>query len=161
MGSKMKLYSSNDLEKALKEVVTGKLSLNVTTKKYNIPRRTLQNRYHGWHVKDHGGQTVFSQHEESLLEECLLLYAEWHFPLDLQDLRFLAKSYLDTKGIVISKFRNNIPGEEWARSFMERHKGQLTQHLANNIKRAHAAVDETVLPKYHQKVSKNLEGLSA
>nr|CAI5850750.1 unnamed protein product [Callosobruchus analis] len=59
---------------------------------------------------------------------------EWGFPLTITDLRYLAKNYLDSQGRNISNFNSNMPGIDWARSLLERHKGEISQKVAANIK---------------------------
>ena len=53
-----------------------------------------------------------------------------------KDLGYFAKDYLDRKGVKITMFKSNLPGKEWARAFVTRHKERLTARLADNIKRA-------------------------
>ncbi len=64
--------------------------------------------------------------------------AEWGVPVSVLNARLLAKSYLDRKGLT-TRFKSNFPGEDWALSFLKRHKQQISQRLAPNISRNRAS----------------------
>lgn len=154
-----KNYSEETLEKCLEEVLEGKISATQASKKYKIPKGTLINRIHGRHIKMHGGQTAFTKNEEDDLADGLITCAKWGFPLSTLDLRLLAKAYLDRIGQQ-SRFKNNLPGYDWATGFLERHKHSLSERLSNNIKRARAAVNGDMLSNFIDELSKTLEGVS-
>lgn len=46
--------------------------------------------------------------------------------LNLFDLRCIVKSYLDTTKKQIACFKNNFPGFDWSKLFLERHKKGVT-----------------------------------
>lgn len=106
-----------------------------------------------------GGQTVLSSDEESLIVTNLAKCAEWGYPLDLFDLRLIVKSYLDRGGRVVKRFKNNMPGRDFALSFMKRHEKDLASRLCQNIKRARALVSPEVINEYFQNLSTTLEGV--
>ena len=60
----------------------------------------------------------------------------WGFPLGKADLRALVKSYFDSHGKTVISFKNNNPGRDWVRGFLDRHKDALTSRTANLLKRA-------------------------
>lgn len=64
------------LEKCLSEVLEGKISVNKTSEKYNIPKGTLINKIHGQHIKEHGGQTVLTKNKENHFVEGLIMCAK-------------------------------------------------------------------------------------
>ena len=111
-------------------------------KKYHIPRSTLKNK--GAHVNKIGGQVTFSKEEEASFTRHCTLMCDFGFPVDLLDLRFIVKSYLDRTGRKVMAFSNNLPGKEWARSFLNRNN-DLTVRLSANIKRKRAEISETKL----------------
>ena len=88
------------------------------------------------------------------------------FPVDLLDLRFIVKSYLDRTvksyldrtGRKVMAFSNNLPGKEWARSFLNRNN-YLTVRLSANIKRKRAEISETKLDKYFEHLESSLAGV--
>ncbi|XP_060873029.1 uncharacterized protein LOC132946925 isoform X2 [Metopolophium dirhodum] len=44
-------YSSEALDEALLKVVNGELSLRKASKQYNIPYGTINNKFHGVHIR--------------------------------------------------------------------------------------------------------------
>lgn len=63
------------------------------------------------------------------------------FPLTTCNLRMIVHAYLNKIGKNVSRFQNNVPGEEWALNFLKRHSNLN----GSNIKRSRAAVDKDVL----------------
>ena len=80
------------------------------------------------------------------------------FPVDVFDLRCIVNSYADRKGMNIRQFKRNLPGKDWARSFLDRNK-ELTVRFASNIKRKRANVGKTVIEEYFDNISPELEGV--
>jgi len=159
-GSKrLKQYSEETLELCLSDVVEGKISANKAAKKYKIPKGTLINRMHGRHIKNHGGQIVFTKNEEEEFVDVLLACAKWGFPLNALDLRLIAKAYLDRNG-KDTRFKNNFPGSDWAKGFLKRHAARLRERMSNNIKRSRAAVSAQVMTDFFNELSITLEGVS-
>lgn len=88
-----------------------------------------------------------------------MLCAEWGFPLDRLDLRLLVKGYLDRRGKKIKRFgTSNMPGKEWAHSFLTRHKDVLAVRMCQNIKRCRAAVSKETINQYFDNLT-SLEGI--
>lgn len=112
-------------------------------------------------VKQQGGQTSLSEEEEQLIIDRILTCAQWGYPLDMYDLRGLVKDYLDRQGKTIKKFRNNLPGIEFAKSFLRRHNDVLAPRLCQNIKRVRAAVDHEQINIYFDNLTKSLAGVSS
>lgn len=54
---------------------------------------------------------------------------------------------MDNLGCLVTCFKNNLPGPNWAASFRKRHL-TLTVRVANNIKRVRAAIDEKIVDDY-------------
>lgn len=153
-------YSNEQLDQCLTEVLDGKISATAAAKKYKIAKGTIINKIHGRKWLKVGGQTALSSNEELEFANNLTTCAEWGFPLTKHDLRLLVKHYLDRQGKTVKQFNNNCPGEDWASSFMQRHKAALSQRLGNNIKRSRASVDHNMLGTFHDELSRSLEGLS-
>lgn len=80
-GKKRCLYSVNDLEKALSAVNAG-MSINAASKKFNIPRSTLDAKkkkiYAG---KKPGPPTVLSNEEEKTLVDWIFHLSQRGFPV--------------------------------------------------------------------------------
>jgi len=99
---------------------------------------------------------MFSEEEENMFVNHIVIMSEYGFPLDTFDLRMCVKSYADRKGMKIRQFKQNLPGLEWTRLFLKRHKS-LTVRLSSNIKRRRAAVGEATINAYFDNLSKELE----
>lgn len=90
---------------------------------------------------------------------CTIQLSDYGFPLTDLDLRFIVSGYQDRIGRIVLQFKmGNMPGKEWVKSFMKRH-AELTKRFVANIKRARAAVDEEMLRKYVDNLSKSLENV--
>lgn len=72
--------------------------------------------------------------------------------------RLVAKSFLDKKGIVVQKFKDNLPGDDWARSLLNRHK-ILGQRIATNISRSRAEVSSEIINSYFDNLDTVLKGV--
>lgn len=152
-----KNYAEDALEEALEKITNDEMTIHAASVQYNIPFGTLYNKYKGLHVKTPGGQPVFSQQEELSILSAAATCADWGFPLTLLDLRYFAKAYLDKRGKIVDRFKNNLPGVEWAVSILKRHKNSYGQRLTTNIKRSRATVGRESINKYFDKLEIELK----
>ena len=90
-------------------------------RKYGIPRATLNRKLKGQNNL-HGYRTALSKEEEIQICEYIALMAEWGFPMLKAELRHFVKGYIERKGITVSAFVKNLPGNDWAEGFLKRHK---------------------------------------
>ena len=74
-------------------------------------------------------------------------------------MKLLIKGYLDKRGRVAVAFKNNIPGDDFIRSFMTRNN--LTRRTAGNIKRARAKVNSEVIREYFSNLEETIKDLPA
>ena len=85
---------------------------------------TIENFWYFYLVVDGffyvGAPTIFTQDEESRFAHYCMTIADWGYPIDRTDLRLIVKAYLNKAGRVIPKFKDNMPGDDWARNFIER-----------------------------------------
>lgn len=109
--------------------------------------------------KKSGHPTCLSKEDESIIADSLALLSEWGFPLDKLELRILTKSYLDARGVVVPLFKDNLPGRDWALSFLKRHKNVLTQRMCQNIKQKRAMTSRELLQEYFTKLKESLVGI--
>ena len=70
----------------------------------------------------------------------------WKVLLNENNICFLVKNYLDSRGFMDSVFSNNIPEPNWLNLFTKRH--QLTKCLADNVKSSRAEVSWTTINNY-------------
>ncbi len=90
-----KAYSDETLQKALTEIVEGRLSQTEASKRFKIPVGMLNNNYNGKHHHTVGGQTSLTIAKEKALVDSIKLCGEWGFPLTSMDIRLLTKRYLE------------------------------------------------------------------
>ena len=150
VGSRVyKNFSDKNIDKALEKIVNENWSIKAS-KEFKISYGTLYNKYKGMHVRSHGEQPVFTKQEEDAIIRSVVICSDWGFPLCIENLQMVTKSFLDTQGRQVTRFKNNIPGRDWVYSLIKRHKASLTQRLAANIKRARASVSPEVIRKYFE-----------
>ena len=110
--------------------------------------------------RQHGGEPIFTKEEEDMFVAHSIAMAAYGFPMTSFDLRCVVKSYLDRTGRKVPVFRNeNLPGRDWAMSFLKRHKDVLAERVAKNITYARAATDNQVIDAYFEHLEKELEGI--
>ncbi|XP_050516371.1 uncharacterized protein LOC126891232 [Diabrotica virgifera virgifera] len=152
-------YPPANLERAIERVVEGTLSIREASRQYKIPFGTLYNRYKGKHIGTPGRPTIFTKGEEVAILKAAAKCADWGFPLSIQDLRMMAKWYLDQQGKNVAIFQNNLPGIDWAYSLLNRHKDSFGQRLATNIKHARAAVSRVTLEEFYNNLEPVIKDL--
>ena len=126
------------LRKAFEKYQNGSSQRVVCAKlKYSITRSHFQN-----FIKEKKGDiisrlpghpTVLSKEAECEIVEHLLTVSEWGFPFDNIDLRMTVKRLLGKEGTNIYLFKENLTGEDWALSFLKRHKDRIKNRLCQNI----------------------------
>ncbi|KAG5883718.1 hypothetical protein JTB14_005108 [Gonioctena quinquepunctata] len=109
------------------------VSLRKLQTKYGIPKDTIDRRAKTRFMLKPGGQTIFKSEEEKKMVDNIQLASIWGFPLTSVDVRYLIKTYLDNSGRQVSKFKNNLPGREFLRNFIKRHKQTLALPYSKKI----------------------------
>ncbi len=121
-----KAYTEERLLEAVEKVKQGG-SVHKIANEFQIPTETLRR----WVIKDSnisfggGRSAVLSQNEEELIVVALEQCAKVGWPCDRSDVRTIVKTYLDSLGKT-TRFKENIPGEDWLASFSQRWKNRLT-----------------------------------
>lgn len=149
-------YSAESLEECLRAIRTKQLTQRAAEKKYGIPRATIKNKLAGKHSKPKGGVTTFTAEEELTFKEHLVHLCDFGFPVGELDFRFSVKAYLDKKGSIIAKFKDNLPGSDWAKGFLKRHP-ELSTRVSKNIKKVRAQVSAEVIEDYMENLAKELK----
>lgn len=150
-------YTDDDFSKAIADVKAGRLSIRAAAAQYKIPRTTIGDHMKGRVVTKIGRPTVLSEEEEAILSSRLITCAEFGFPMDSKDTRYLVKAYLDRLGKV-TRFDDNLPGVDWLEGFLQRHR-ELTMRRANLIKRSRAAVSREMVREFFKEYAKVVEGV--
>lgn len=154
-------YDPATLEEALQKVAEDGWSLRRASVEFQIPFGTLRNKFNGLRNRKTGGQKVFSENEEKAFISHASLCGEWGFPLTILDIRNLAKNYLDSKGRTITRFKENMPGKDWVYGLLERHKNEISQKLATNIKKCRANVSRETIVEYFENLRETLNDVPA
>ena len=151
-------YGQGDVDQAIREIKGGR-SINKVANKFQIPRSTLQKLHLNKGSRKVGRPGVFSEEEEDIFVTYVSTVADWGFPLDLMDIRMLAKAYLDKAGRQVPVFKQNFPGTEWATSFISRNKKKLTTRLCSNISAKRAGVGPEKVNSYFKNLEESLQGI--
>lgn len=151
-------YRDEDLERALQEHADGRISLREAEERYGIPRATLNRKLRGLNPNNPGRQPVFGVREEKCIIKAITTAAEWGYPMTKTEIREMVKKYLDRKGTVENRFKENLPGYEWVNSFLKRNK-ELTTRLSQNIKRYRSDVAAEDLHEYFDNLQQSLDGI--
>lgn len=154
-----KKHTREEIQAALTDLRLG-MSYRDASRKHKIHYSVLY-RHSKKPMKNPGGQTVLTNQEEKLIVDQLVACSDWGYPLDHYDLRVIVKNYLDGRGKTVKKFKNNMPGYEFAYHFMKRHKDSLRTRICQNIKRTRASVSPDDIKKYFDHLEKELKDVSA
>lgn len=159
---KSKIYRTPDPEnmaKAINAIESKSLSIRKAAAKFSVNYSAVYRRLKRKPglVKPHGGQPALNTNEESFIVSRIQICADWGYPLDAFTLRMLVKQYLDEIGKTVRRFKNNIPGRDWAYSFLRRHKKEISERFCQNIKRSRAAVSREVITEYFKLLEKELK----
>lgn len=129
--------------------------------RYGIHRKTLTRKLKPSTTppRKSGGQTALSSDEEKVIVSHLIAVSTYGFPATPFELRLMVKSYLCRSDRKVAKFKNNMPGEDWAASFLKRHKNELSRRMSQNISRSRAILDSTVINSFFDNLERELEGI--
>ena len=158
-GSKYMIFSKEALKNAVNAYVNGHMSLRKAEQIYRVPKSTIQRATKGKRKKSPGGQVALTSAIESMLVDKLLTCASWGYPMDTLELRLFVKSYLESREMTVKSFKNNLPGIDWAKSFLIRHHAKLSERLVPNIKRARAEVSRHVVNEYFDRLELTLDNV--
>lgn len=153
-----KKYEPDIISKALNDLAQSNASLVEIANKYMIHKSVLY-RHNKGYMKPQGGQLALSDKAELQIIENINKCAEWGYPMDTLDLRFIVKMFLDKLGVTNKRFKNNFPGVDFVQSFLKRHKDKISQRICENIKRVRAAVSPDTIKKYFDELQKTLQGV--
>ena len=150
IGSKKKKYGdyTEDALKNALDAIHGGMSIREASSEFNIPKSTIHRKFKGLQMKPIGRPPGLSPEEEKSFVHHLIAVAEWGFPFSNLDLRLMVKAYLDKANRRVKQFKNNIPGEDWARSFLKRHSKELSRRECQNIKSSRAELKQEDFEKY-------------
>ncbi|KAJ8952784.1 hypothetical protein NQ318_008101, partial [Aromia moschata] len=145
-------YAKTYVERPVAAVRRGSMSMRRASVQYGVPYSTIQRRFHGTQSLKYGRQPVLSDEQEDRIKTSLQLCAEWRFPLKSNDVRGVVQQYLNKLGVTERRFKDNLPGLDWFKSFMKRHP-ELTIKLAENTKRVRAGLIQEYFQHLEQSIA--------
>ena len=151
-------HSSETIKKALADHEK-EMSFRNYFRKHNVLIAVLCRRYMNPNMKTQGHQTALSKELEKYMAERIAVFAMWGYPLDIFDIRYFVKGYLDKRGIAINCFKNNTPSKEWVESFVKRNSNILSHHICLNINPSRASVSPEIVEKFFVNFAQNVEGV--
>lgn len=153
------VIDADALRKAIEDVKKG-MSLRDAQKKHNVNYSSISKRMRNPDIGHRvGAQTALSPELESAICDRLITCANWGYPVNMFEVQKIISDYLQNAGITIARFNNNVPGPDYLRAFLKRHKEQLSYRLCNNIKRSRAAISAAVVSEYFEELSTSLRGV--
>jgi len=155
-----KKFTPLQLERALFTVTSNLMSEREASLEFGVPKSTINRKRNNKNLLSVGRQCVFIQEEQSLVTG-LVTASKWGFPLTAYAVRLIAKEFLDNKGIIEKRFKDNFPGYDWVKSFLERNNSILTVRLSENIKRATSNITVEMLSDFYSELSETLDGVSS
>ena len=108
----------------------------------------------GLHTKKHRGQPALFKEVEEILVRALDKLTDWKVPFDGYDIRCLVQSYFNSIDQQSKQFKNNMPGPDCVRLFINRH--HLTKWISDNIKATRAEVTRDIIRNYFSHLEKQV-----
>ncbi|KAH0808864.1 hypothetical protein GEV33_013927 [Tenebrio molitor] len=151
-------YPEEALYKALQAIREDNMGIRGASRKYGVPRGTIQDRLHG-RVKEAprrmGPATVLTQDKETHLENWLTELAKCGFPQKKNDLFTSVQKIVSAKNKK-TPFKQNRPGEKWYRAFIRRHP-KLSLREAEGLTKARSIITEESIKKWFRELKQFLE----
>lgn len=157
--SAYKQYTDEQLEEAVSQINSDKLSIRQASKKYGIPKSSISYLLKNRTSKNEHGNRALTSVMETELVKVLKIASDWGYPLETLDVRLLVQKYLNCNKYRIKAFNDNLPGHDWFYGFLKRHKNELSMKKSQNIKRSRAEVDAQQIDEYFTQLEKSMEGV--
>ncbi|KAL0861406.1 hypothetical protein ABMA27_008950 [Loxostege sticticalis] len=137
-------YDNTTIKEALEAYnTTPNCSISEIAKQYNINKSVLY-RHNKKLMKKQGGQNALDEDTEHYIVQYLNVCSDWGYPLNTYDLR-------------IMRFKDNMPGPDFASRFLKRHKDSISLRLCQNIKKSWARVSSDTIEKYFEELEETLK----
>ncbi|XP_075982600.1 nuclear export mediator factor NEMF homolog Clbn isoform X1 [Anticarsia gemmatalis] len=114
-------YTQDQLERCLRAIRSKQLTQKEASDLYDIPYSTIKAKLYQNNNKRPGRPTTFTTEEEALFVEHVTSLHDLGMPVSLTDVRIAIRDYLTSQNRIVEAFRNNIPGKDWLKAFVERH----------------------------------------
>jgi hypothetical protein len=106
-----------------------------------------------------GHQISLLAHEERVIAQNLAVMADWGCPLTHLEIQMAVRDFLNKSGRKVIRFKNNMPGIDWANNFIIRHKHLLCTRMCQNINKRRAEISTEFVNKFFENISHVLEGV--
>ena len=141
-------YDAEVIEAAIDAVKQG-MSRYTAAKVYGITRNVLFHHLH--HLRHKNGRPfVLQPNEEQVLINVINQLTQWGFYMDANDIKILIKGYLDTCDRFEIRFKDNIPGKKFIRSFIKRN--QLGHCLSSYIQPSDMAMRQKDIVQFNNRL---------
>ena len=148
-----------NLDIIVRRVKARQITLSKAAKDSGIAYGTLWNAVNQKHERLAGGQPRLSAESELAIVQSIDTLTKWKVPLTGMEIKFLVKAYLDRKGINDRRFKNNLPGQDWLKSFSRRH--HLVNWMADNITPVQAEISADNINNYFDNLKNTVAGVPA
>ncbi|XP_026465236.1 uncharacterized protein LOC113367875 [Ctenocephalides felis] len=147
-------YLPETLEKALKEIRDGTLSVYKASRTYKIPNQTLYDKIHGKYKKQGraGAPAVLTPEEENLIVEWVITMAQMGFPVT-KDILLNSRHKLVAELGRSNKFKEGYPGRHWYEGFLRRNP-LISKRICQPLTTAHVSVNEVKIRAWFKRVEK-------
>lgn len=151
-------YTLAVLEECLEKVRSGILSAYAAAKEYKIPINTIKNKIKNRHIEKVGRPTALLEEEENIIKDHVMVLADSGIPIGIDDVTLIIQRYLNSTNRKVKVFKNNRPGWEWGKLFLERHQ-DLKATLGHNISRSRAQVNEDKINEFFNNLESEIQGV--
>ncbi|XP_047138172.1 uncharacterized protein LOC124814460 [Hydra vulgaris] len=154
-----KTYTDYELKKAVELVNDGEPCKRVA-RLLNIPHRTLR-----CHVSDLrktsvvGRRSALLPEEEVTIAQYIATFSDFGYAFEIVDLKLFIQSFLQKSDRDCPYFKQNLPGNDWVRSFLKRHKKFLSYRACQNICRKHAAVSCDSVNRFFSNLEETIKNI--
>jgi hypothetical protein len=158
-------YSPTDMMEAVRLVKEEGFPIATAAKHINdvkvkkVPRQTLD----GWLRREDpyvepplGRPQELPKAVEEALVKCLVMCADFNYPMRKVDLQDLVQSYC-IENEVHTSWKDDRPGKHWVRHFRKRWSHKVKIRKPTCIKRSRAKVSPTMVKEFFERIQPNLE----
>lgn len=113
--------------------------------KFSIPFQSLSKKRRGEHTRKVGRPCALSEQEEQAIVSGILTLSDWGFPVVRCDLRRIISYYVSKLDITDGYLKNGVPGPDFIKGFIRRHRKFLQCRVVANYSRERATLNAMYL----------------
>lgn len=149
-------YTLAILEESVDNVRCSTLIAYAATKEFQIPINTIKNKIKNRHIEKVGRPTALSEEEENIIKDHIMTMADSGIPIGIDNVKLIIQKYLNSANKKVKVFKNNCPGWEWGKLFIERHQ-DLKATLGHDVNRNRAQVNEDKINKFFDNLESEIQ----